>query len=200
MRALYRALTVALTGAAMARCGNLEVTTGFLLSPRNDDHSFCVRTSTAPARQNTSSTPAFRNGVQGRLSDRHALLDPAADWSASGWDFGQFVPRNLESIAGAIRERFQARPADFVLPVVISARNRLTENLRLVREADVIVVEGEARSFADRTVVVREKTSYGCALALERFAGCLVEAADSSSLYRQLAPLVFKPAPKSSEP
>lgn len=292
MRALPGAMLSALLGSAIAWCGGLEVSTGFMLGPRYDAHAFYSRTSITAAWQKTCSTAEFRKAVQGRLlgvtfgpalaameplavhglrlvrvalqspfaslfapdgslrepererlqllldsaagqgvavelvffdpavdqdfdspdamlaavrnltdwlidgNHRNVLLDPAADWSASGWDFDHFVPQNLERIATLIRERFQVKRTDFALPIVITASNRLAEDSRLVREADVIVAQGEALSLnprrVERPVVVREKTAQGCAAALERFAGCLLDESAGSGIYRELAPLVLK--------
>lgn len=300
MRAVLRALELAFLGATIAWCGSLEVSTGFLIGPRYDPHSFYVRTSAGAAWQKTCSSAEFRKEIQGRLlgvtfapaqtameplaahglqlvrlalqspsaslfapdgslltpeserlhlllnaasdqgvavelvffdpardqdfdspdailagvrnltdwlidrNHRNVLLDPAADWSAPGWDFGNFVPQNLERIAALIRERFQAKRTDFALPVVITSSNRLTADSRLVREADVIVAHGEALSMdprlVERPVLVREKLAQGCVLALERFAGCLVEEAASGALYRQMAPMVLKSVLKSAKP
>ena len=219
MRALLGAMTAALMGAAIAWCGNLEVSTGFLPGPRSDAHSpeagatawgyrsLWSRLGNEAARRAYRSSPRFSRPLVARRAMQYSVelvvFHPAMDqdsdspdarptsvcdltgWSAPGLDFGQFVPRNLERIAGVIRER-------------------LAENLSLVPEADVSVAAGEAQSLdprrIDRPVVAREKIAQGCAVTLERFAGCLVEEPATSDLYRQLAPLVLKPAPKSSEP
>jgi hypothetical protein len=300
MRAIVGAMASALLGTAVAWCGSLEVSTGYLIGPRYDPHAFYVRTSAGAAWQKTSSSAEFRKQAQGRLlgvtltpaqtdleplavhglqlvrlalqspsgslfapdgslrpqerdrlhllldaasaqgiavelvffdpavdqdfdspdamlaavsnltdwligeNHRNVLLDPAADWSAPGWDFDHFVPQNLERIAALIRQRFQAKRTDYALPVVITSSNRLAENSSLVQEADVIVARGEALALdprrVERPVLVREKSAQGCALALERFAGCLVEEDAGGGLYRRLAPLVLKSVLKSPKP
>lgn len=136
---------------------------------------------------------------------RNVLLDPAADWSAPGWDFGHFVPQNLPRFATVIRQRFLASHTDYALPIVITSSNRLAENSPLVEEADVIMAHGEALSLdprrVDRPVLVRESTAQGCAAALERYAGCLVvDASNPGGLYRRLAPLVLKSTLKLPNP
>lgn len=127
---------------------------------------------------------------------RHVLLDPAADWSAEGWDFDSWVPNHLEQVADAIRERFLARRTDFALPIAISARTRLTADSRLIQDADVIVARGDALSLdprrVERPVLAVGVDAGACASLLRRFAGCLLESLPDEGTLRTVGPIMLK--------
>jgi hypothetical protein len=115
---------------------------------------------------------------------RHVILNPGGDWSAPGWDFDHHVPRNASQFAQRIRDRFQARRTDYLLPVAISVNSRLTPNSPLVQEADVLILSGEALNAdlraIERPLLVVSADGSSCGAASQRFAGCV--AAQASAL------------------
>ncbi|QOY90277.1 hypothetical protein [Paludibaculum fermentans] len=127
---------------------------------------------------------------------RHVILNPAADWSGQGWDFDSFVPNHLEKISEAIRERFQLRHTDYALPIALSARNRISENSRLVQDADVIIAQGDALGMdprrVERPVLVEEADAGACAAVLARFSGCLLRGLPDAGTLRAVGPLMLK--------
>jgi hypothetical protein len=291
MRFLFCAVGISVLAGA-GWCGDLEISTGFLIGPSYDARSFYVRASSGEAWRKTCSTPEFRKQAQGRMvgvqfnaglplpallpstglqlirvplqtpqsslfapdgalrgadlldamlrtaaqrgvavelvlfhpsqdqhfdspeailaavrnltdwlidrGHRHVFLDPAADWSEPGWDFDHFVPQNLERIAALIRERFHAKHTDDALPVVLTTANLLAGGSKLAEEADIIVAHGEALAINpklfERPVLASGKSAAECAAALERYAGCVVEAPAGEDVVRQLAPLVLRPS------
>jgi hypothetical protein len=108
---------------------------------------------------------------------RHVILNPGGDWSAPGWDFDRHVSRNASQFAQRIRDRFQARRTDYLLPVALSVSNRLAPNSPLVQEADVLILSGEAVSAdlraIERPLLVVAADGSACGAATQRFAGCV---------------------------
>lgn len=111
---------------------------------------------------------------------RHVIVNPGGDWSAPGWDFDHYIPQHATQFAQVIRDRFQARKTDYLLPVAISLASRLTPGSPLVQEADVLVVSGEALSSDPRTVdrpmLVFASGGGACGPAAQRFSGCVADA------------------------
>jgi hypothetical protein len=109
---------------------------------------------------------------------RHVMLNPGGDWTAAGWDFDSYVPQHATQFAQRIRDRFQARKTDYLLPVAVSLASRLTPSSSLVQEADVLIVSGEAAASdpksIERPMLVLAEGNAGCGAASQRFAGCVV--------------------------
>lgn len=127
---------------------------------------------------------------------RHVLLNPAADWSGSGWDFDSWVPNHIEQIADTIRDEFRIRHTDYALPIALSWRTRISADSRLVMDADVIVARGDALSLnpklVERPVLMESEDAGACAAMLGRYSGCLLEGLPDEDTLRAVGPVMLK--------
>jgi hypothetical protein len=83
---------------------------------------------------------------------RHVLLSVATDWDRRGWHHDNYVPQNLELLIESVRDRFQAKRADFALPLLVSTGVNLAPSSRLIERADVLVVHAEGLALDARRI------------------------------------------------
>lgn len=78
---------------------------------------------------------------------RNVLIDVANEWDLSGnrWDLDYFIPKNIIGLMEAIRERFEKRHADYVLPVSASSDGRMAYPDSLAKAADYVLIHGNGR-------------------------------------------------------
>ena len=147
------------------------------------DHDFFSPEQILSAARNVTDWLIDRN-------HRNVILSFAADWTAPGWDFDNFVPLHLEQLAETVRARFQARRTDYVLPIAISVKVRLSADSPLINASDLLMLGGEALgidiSEIERPALVVEERE--CVKAFRRSSGCVVESPASVGL---LTPLLF---------
>ena len=197
-------------GAVTAWCGSLEGSTGFLMGPRHGSRALYLETSSGAAWQKTCSAAKIRKMEQGRPmgADLAPTQDPSNQTAmpAASVHGLQLVHLAFPSSDGALRPPETGRLhallnaasdwstpgrhfdhlapqnpegiAIFALPIVIAAGDRFAGNSR----------------------PVLEKSPHGCAAALDRFSGCLLDREASGGHYPQLAPIVLKPVLNSSKP
>ena len=125
---------------------------------------------------------------------RNVILSFAADWTAPGWDFDSYVPLHLEQLAETVRGRFQERRTDYVLPIAISVKVRLSADSPLIAASDLLMLGGEAlgldMSKIERPALVVEESE--CERAFRRSAGCMLASPASAA---RLTPLLFNKPP-----
>jgi hypothetical protein len=108
--------------------------------------------------QNLDAQEAILNAASG-LTDflidgnhRNVVLTPAAGWTQPGWDHDHFVPVRQERIISAMRDRFQARRADYALPIAVSLDVPLRPDLALLNAADILILSAGGRSLDTRRI------------------------------------------------
>jgi len=108
--------------------------------------------------QNLDAQEAILNAARsltGWLIDRNhrnVLLTPADEWSRPGWDHDHFVSAGQEQIIAAIRERFQARRVDYLLPIAVSLDVPLRPDSPLLSAADILILSGGGRALDSRRI------------------------------------------------
>jgi hypothetical protein len=125
---------------------------------------------------------------------RNVLLNFAADWTAPGWDFGNWIPLHFEQLAETVRTRFQDKRAGYTAPIALSVPVRLREDAPLIGAADLLLLSGEAVSLDVRKIerpAVVSDTGH-CGQMVTRLAGCKVESPEQASA---VSPLLFSKPP-----
>lgn len=131
---------------------------------------------------------------------RNVMVSIADGWAQRGWHFDAFVTEHLERLIDAVRERFQLKRCDYMLPVAVSADVKLAESSRLVQSADVLMVRGaalgmDARRLERPEIVVEEKDATTAAAAAERSAGWLYAPGPDDAALDRIAQLtIARPA------
>jgi hypothetical protein len=130
-----------------------------------------------------------------REDHRNVILNFAGDWTAPGWDFGNWIPLHFEQLADCVRTRFHDQRAGYTPPIALSVSVRMPEDAALINAADLLFLSGEALALdprkIERPAVVAG--SQACALGFSRLAGCvLAEAGDAAPI----APLLFSKPPR----
>ena len=139
---------------------------------------------------------AVRNVTDWLIDENHrnAIISFTSDWTARGWDFDNFIPLHLERLAGAVRERFQARHTDFALPIAMNVYVRLNTDSPLIAAADLLLLGREAVSIdtskIERPALVLEEIA--CVRTISRASGCVLDSRDLA----RLTPLVLTKPPR----
>lgn len=125
---------------------------------------------------------------------RNVILNFAGDWTASGWDFGNWIPLHFEQLAESVRDRFHQRRAGYTTPIALSVSVRLPEDAALINAADLLLLSGDALALDSRKI---ERPAVatgpeGCAHGLARLAGCVLDSAGEAGPVA--AQLFAKPA------
>ena len=95
------------------------------------------------------------------LDARNVIIDVADAWDAPGsrWDHRQFIPRFVEQLIRAVRAQFQE--AAFSLPIGASSGTAMLYPISLARACDVVLLQGDGRSVADKLARRRDFKQYG---------------------------------------
>lgn len=125
---------------------------------------------------------------------RNVLVNFAADWTAPGWDFGNWIPLHFEQLAETVRMRFQDKRAGYTAPIALSVPVRLREDAPLIDAADLLLISGEALALdlrkIERPAVVVETGR--CGRIVTHAAGCMLESSGDAS---QAVSLLFSKPP-----
>lgn len=137
-----------------------------------------------PARDEEFFTPGAIVDAACNLADwlieedhRNVILNFAGDWTAPGWDFGNWIPLHFEQLAESVRDRFQQQRAGYTAPIALSVSVRLPEDAALIDAADLLLLSGDALALDSRKI---ERPAVvagpeGCVHGLARMAGCLLD-------------------------
>lgn len=92
---------------------------------------------------------------------RNVIVDVADAWDEpeGRWDHRRFIPRYVENLIRAAREQFQ--DADFSLPIGASSGARMMYPISLAQVCDVVLLQGDGRSAADKLARARQFKQYG---------------------------------------
>lgn len=92
---------------------------------------------------------------------RNVILDVADAWDEpeGRWDHRRFIPRYIEFLIRSVREQFQH--ADFSLPIGASSGSGMLYPMSLARLCDVVLLQGDGRSAADKLARSRQFKQYG---------------------------------------
>ena len=92
---------------------------------------------------------------------RNVIIDVANAWDEpeGRWDHRRFVPRFVEQLIRAVRQPFQT--ASFSLPIGASSGAAMLYPMSLARLCDVVLLQGDGRSVADKLARSREFKQYG---------------------------------------
>lgn len=92
---------------------------------------------------------------------RNVMIDVADAWDEpeGRWDHRRFIPRYVEYLIRAVRDEFQE--ADFSLPIGASSGSGMLYPISLARACDVVLLQGDGRSAADKLARSRQFKQYG---------------------------------------
>lgn len=91
---------------------------------------------------------------------RNVIIDLADAWDMQGdsWDHRRFIPRNIANLIRAVREEFQE--AEFGLPIGASTSSAMLYPSSLARVCDVVMLQGNGRTPADKVARSRQLGEY----------------------------------------
>ena len=92
---------------------------------------------------------------------RNVIIDVADAWDEpqGRWDHRRFIPRYVEYLIRSVRHEFQH--ADFSLPIGASSGSGMLYPISLARICDVVLLQGNGRSAADKLARSRQFKQYG---------------------------------------
>lgn len=92
---------------------------------------------------------------------RNVIVDVADAWDEpeGRWDHRRFIPRYIEFLIRTVREQFQH--ADFSLPIGASSGSGMLYPMSLARLCDIVLLQGDGRSAADKLARSRQFKQYG---------------------------------------
>ena len=92
---------------------------------------------------------------------RNVILDVANAWDEPDghWHHRRFIPRYVEYLIRAVRDQFQH--ADFSLPIGASSGSGMLYPMSLARLCDMVLLQGDGRSAADKLARSRQFKQYG---------------------------------------
>ena len=95
------------------------------------------------------------------LNARNVIVDVADAWDEpeGRWDHRRFIPRYIEFLIRLVREQFQH--TDFSLPIGASSGSGMLYPMSLARLCDVVLLQGDGRSAADKLARSRQFKQYG---------------------------------------
>jgi hypothetical protein len=93
---------------------------------------------------------------------RNVIIDVANEWDLQGdtWDMGEYIPSNVPGLIDRIRERFQAKRADFTLPIGASSSGSMLYPASLAEVCDVLLLHGNGRTPAEKAARLEQYKSY----------------------------------------
>lgn len=97
---------------------------------------------------------------------RNVMLDVADAWDEpeGHWDHRRFIPRYVEYLIRAVRDEFQH--ADFTLPIGASSGSGMLYPMSLARLCDMVLLQGDGRTAADKLARTRQFKQYGRAVLM----------------------------------
>jgi len=163
----------------LAAADQREMIVKLVLFHENQDQHFDSAEALVAAARNLTDALIARDR-------RNVILSVATHWNSREWDHDAFVPQRLEHLADVIRDRFQVKRCDYILPLAISTEVRLAENSELVKTADVLEVHGDGagmdtRKFERPEIVLAEPVELDVPPLAERAAGLLYSAAPDAN-------------------
>lgn len=116
------------------------------------------------AMQSREAIAAAAGNLARHLIERNArnvLIDAADAWDepAGRWDHRQFIPRYVEFLIRTVRNEFQH--ANFSLPIGASSGSGMLYPMSLARLCDMVLLQGDGRSAADKLARSRQFKQYG---------------------------------------
>ncbi len=92
---------------------------------------------------------------------RNVIIDVADAWDEpeGRWDHRLFIPRYVEFLIRTVREQFH--DADFSLPIGASSGSGMLYPMSLARLCDVVLLQGDGRSTADKLARSKQFKQYG---------------------------------------
>lgn len=92
---------------------------------------------------------------------RNVMIDVADAWDEpeGRWDHRRFIPRYVEYLIRAVRDEFQE--ADFSLPIGASSGSGMLYPMSLARLCDMVLLQGDGRTAADKLARSRQFKQYG---------------------------------------
>lgn len=107
---------------------------------------------------------AAASNIARHLIDRNArnvIIDIADAWDEpeGRWDHRRFIPRYIEFLIRTVRDQFQH--AAFSLPIGASSGSGMLYPMSLARLCDVVLLQGDGRSAADKLARSRQFKGYG---------------------------------------
>ena len=93
---------------------------------------------------------------------RNVIIDVANEWDLQGnrWDHEDYIPLNIAGLVERVRERFQARRADFALPIGASTAGQMMFPASLAETCDVVLLHGNGRTPAEKIERARQYREY----------------------------------------
>lgn len=92
---------------------------------------------------------------------RNVIVDVADAWDEpeGRWDHRRFIPRYIEFLIRTVREQFQH--AAFSLPIGASSGSGMLYPMSLARLCDIVLLQGDGRTAADKLARSRQFKQYG---------------------------------------
>ncbi len=92
---------------------------------------------------------------------RNVMIDVADAWDEpeGRWDHRLFIPRYVEYLIREVRAQFQH--ADFSLPIGASSGSGMLYPMSLARLCDMVLLQGDGRSAADKLARSKQFKEYG---------------------------------------
>jgi hypothetical protein len=89
---------------------------------------------------------------------RNVIIDVANEWDLPGdrWDFAGHIPSQIVTLIREIRARFEAKNADFALPIGASSDGRMEYPESMMTLVDVVFIHGNGRTPEQKTARLRE--------------------------------------------
>jgi len=93
---------------------------------------------------------------------RNVVIDVADEWDAQGekWDQSDYIPQNVGGMVERIRERFQAKKADFTLPIGASTSGSMLYPASLAESSDVVLLHGNGREPSEKSARAQQYKPY----------------------------------------
>ena len=95
------------------------------------------------------------------LNARNVMIDVADAWDEpeGHWDHRRFIPRYVEFLIRSVRSEFQY--AEFSVPIGASSGSGMLYPMSLARLCDMVLLQGDGRSAADKLARSRQFKQYG---------------------------------------
>ena len=93
---------------------------------------------------------------------RNVIIDVANEWDIQGgrWDHADYIPLNIAGLVERIRERFQAKRADFALPIGASTGGQMMYPASLADVCDLVLLHGNGRQPSEKVERAEQYADY----------------------------------------